>query len=137
MVTRRVTYRLYPSASQEKTLYDWRRLHAYLYNSALADRRDSYQREGVSVTYFDQQNRLPAFKETWAEYKKLGSHALQATLKRVDLAYQRFFAGKGGYPKFKSIRHYSGWSYPCKAGWKALTDQGYFILISGGQNPLK
>ena len=62
MVTRRITYRLYPTASQEQTLYDWRRLHVYLYNSALADRRDSYQREGVSIDYFDQQNRLPAFK---------------------------------------------------------------------------
>jgi transposase len=45
-----------------------------------------------------------------SEYKELGSHALQATLKRVDFAYQRFFTGKGGYPKFKSIRHYSGWT---------------------------
>ena len=135
MVTRRITYRLYPTASQEQPLYDWRRLHVYLYNSALADRRDSYQREGVSIDYFDQQNRLPAFKETWTEYKKLGSHALQATLKRVDFAYQRFFAGKGGYPKFKSIRHYSGWSYPCKAGWKALTDgdNGYLDISNLGK----
>ena len=42
MVTRRITFRLYPTASQEKILYDWRRLHCYLYNSALADRKDSY-----------------------------------------------------------------------------------------------
>jgi len=52
----------------------------------------------------------------------LATHALQATVKRVDFAYQRFFKGLGGYPKFKSIRHYSGWTYPCKSGWKALTD---------------
>ncbi|MGF1577181.1 MAG: RNA-guided endonuclease InsQ/TnpB family protein [Cyanophyceae cyanobacterium] len=31
------------------------------------------------MSYFDQQNRLPAFKEVWPEYKELGSHALQAT----------------------------------------------------------
>ena len=135
MVTRRTTFRLYPTQAQEKTLYAWRRLHGYLYNSALADRRDSYQREGVSINYFDQQNRLPAFKEVWTEYKELGSHALQATLKRVDFAYQRLFAGKGGYPKFKSIRHYSGWSYPDKAGWKALTDgvNGYLDISKLGK----
>jgi len=135
MVTRRTTFRLYPTQVQEKTLYAWRRLHGYLYNSALADRRDSYQREGVSINYFDQQNRLPAFKEVWTEYKELGSHALQATLKRVDFAYQRLFAGKGGYPKFKSIRHYSGWSYPDKAGWKAITDgvNGYLDISKLGK----
>ena len=135
MVTRRITFRLYPTASQEKILYDWRRLHCYLYNSALADRRDSYKLKGVSVDYFDQQNRLPDFKEVWTVYKKLGSHALQSTLKRVDLAYGRFFSCGGGYPKFKSIRHYSGWTYPCKSGWKALTDgtNGYLDLSNLGK----
>jgi len=135
MATRRTTFRLYPNQAQEKTLYAWRRLHGYLYNSALADRRDSHQKEGVSVNYFDQQNRLPAFKEVWSEYKELGSHALQATLKRVDFAYQSFFTAKGGYPKFKSIRHYSGWTYPDKAGWKALTDgvNGYLELSKLGK----
>jgi len=135
MVTRRNTFRLYPNAAQEKVLYEWRRLHCYLYNSALADRRDSYQRENKSVTYFDQQNRLPEFKKVWVEYKEIGSQALQATLKRVDFAYQRFFTKKGGYPKFKSIRHYSGWIYPAGSGWKALTDgvNGYLDLSNLGK----
>jgi putative transposase len=135
MVTRRTTFRLYPNTAQEKALYEWRRMHCYLYNSALADRRDSYQREQKSITYFDQQNQLPEFKKVWIEYKELGSHALQATLKRVDFAYQRFFTKKGGRPKFKSIRHYSGWTYPCSSGWKALTDgiNGYLDLSNLGK----
>ena len=135
MVTRRTTFRLYPSPTQEKMLFECRRLHCYLYNSALADRKDSYKRLKQSVSYYDQQNRLPEFKEVWTEYKKLGSHALQSTLKRVDLAYGRFFSGKGAYPKFKSIRHYSGWTYPCIAGWKALTDgsNGYLSLSNLGK----
>jgi putative transposase len=135
MVTRRTTFRLYPNAAQEKALYGWRRMHCYLYNSAIADRRDSYQREQKPITYFDQQNRLPEFKKVWIEYKELGSHSLQATLKRVDFAYQRFFTLEGGYPKFKSIRHYSGWTYPCKSGWKALTDgiNGYLDLSNLGK----
>jgi putative transposase len=135
MLTRRTTFRLYPKPVQEAKLFEWRRLHAYLYNSALADRKDSYQKRGESVGYFDQQNRLPAFKEVWTEYKELGSHALQATLKRVDLAFQRFFAGLGGYPKFKALRHYSGWTYPCKAGWKAESEggNGYLNLSNLGR----
>ena len=134
MITRRVTFRLYPTKQQLERLFEWRRLHCYLYNAAIADRRDMYKRWGVSVDYFDQQNCLPEFKTEWPEFKELGSHALQATLKRVDLAFQSFFKGLRGYPKFKSIRHYSGWTYPCKAGWKACTSgmNGYLKITNIG-----
>jgi len=121
MLTRRVTFRLYPTKTQAAKLFEWRKLHQLLYNSAVADRKESYQRLGQSVDYFDQQNALPAFKKVWPEYIELGSHALQATLKRVDFAFQRFFKGLGKYPRFKSIRHFSGWTYPDRAGWKAHT----------------
>lgn len=99
-------------------------MHKDLYNAALYNRKTQYQKFGHSVDYFEQQNSLPAFKEVWPEYKALGSHALQATLKRVDFAFTRFFDGASGYPKFKSARHYKGWTYPCKAGWKIETDGG-------------
>lgn len=134
MLTRRVTFRLYPTKNQTTGLLEWRKLHQLLYNSAVADRKDSYQRVGQSVDYFDQQNALPAFKQVWPEYKELGSHALQATLKRVDFAFQRFFKGLGGYPRFKSIRHFSGWTYPDRAGWKAHTvgDNGTLELSNLG-----
>lgn len=122
MLTRRIPYRLYPTEQQTEKLFEWKRLHCYLYNAALADRRDMYKRWGISVDYYGQQNCLPAFKEEWPEFKALGSHALQATLKRVDFAFERFFKGIGGYPKFKGNRFYSGWTYPCTAGWKAQTD---------------
>jgi putative transposase len=59
---------------------------------------------------------------------------LQATLKRVDYAFQRWFKGLGKRPKYKSIRHYSGWTYPSKTGWKAHTtgDNGYLELAKIG-----
>jgi putative transposase len=87
-------------------------MHQEIYNSALANRKTQYQKFGNKVDYYQQQNSLPAFKEVWTEYKLLNAGSLQATLKRVDFAYQRFFQGLGKYPKFKSIRHYSGWTYP-------------------------
>jgi putative transposase len=110
-------------------------MHKDLYNAAIANRKTQYERFGHSVDYFEQQNCLPAFKKVWPEYVALGSHALQATLKRVDMAYQKFFQGIGGLPKFKSIRHYSGWTYPDRAGWKAHTigDNGYLELSNLGQ----
>ena len=122
ITTRRVLFRLYPSRQQEEKLHYWRRLHASLYNAAVANRKTQYQKFQHSVSYIEQQNCLPAFKKVWPEFVELGSHALQATLKRVDFAFQRFIKGLSKYPKFKASRRYSGWTYPCSSGWKALTD---------------
>lgn len=135
MVTRRITFRLYPSKSQAVKLFEMRRLHCMLYNSAVADRKDSYQKLGKSISYYDQQNRLPDFKKVWPEFVFLGSQALQATLKRVDLAFVSFFKGLRGYPRFKSIRNYSGWTYPASSGWKAKTNgkNGHLDLSNIGQ----
>ena len=124
IVTRRVTFRLYPNKSQEAKMHYWRRLHKDLFNACLAERKTAYQREGRSINYFDQQNALPKFKEHWEDYKELGSQALQATVKRVDFAFMRFFQGLGKYPRFKSSRYYRGWTYPGVAGWKAHTTGG-------------
>ena len=149
-ITRRVTFRLYPSASQNEKLHYWRKLHKLLYNACVSHRITTYKHalegidvpserrlapaSGKSINYFDQQNCLPDFKQCWIEYKELGSHALQATVKRVDFAFQRFFKLKSGYPKFKSSRRYKGWTYPCKAGWKACTSgkNGYLKLTNLG-----
>jgi putative transposase len=133
--TRRITYKLYPSRQQEAKLHYWRRLHASLYNAAVYNRKTQYQKFGHSVNYLEQQNSLPEFKKVWPEYKELGSHALQATLKRVDLAFTHFFQGLGGYPKFKASRHYSGWTYPCGAGWQVETSgkNGHLNLSNLGR----
>jgi putative transposase len=135
MPLRRATYRLYPTQEVSRILHYHRRLHKELYNSAVCERKVAYQKFGKSVSYFDQQNNLPAFKEVWTEYKNINSQALQATIKRVDFAFCRFFKGLSKYPKFKSIRNYSGWSYPSFTGWKSHStgDNGYLELAKIGQ----
>jgi len=107
-----------------------RRLHCYLYNACVAHRRYEYRRNRRTVTYLEQQNLLPEFKKAWPEFAQLHSMTLQATVKRVDYAYQRFFQGLSKKPKFKSIKRYSGWTYPfapagrrpCATGWKVNTN---------------
>lgn len=134
MATKRITFRLYPNKAQNDKLHYFRALHKLLYNACVAHRSSQYKRFGKSINYFDQQNCLPEFKECWIEYKELGSHALQATVKRVDFAFQRFFKLKSGYPRYKSSRRYKGWTYPCKSGWKACTSgkNGYLKLTNLG-----
>jgi putative transposase len=119
---RRVTFKLYPTTTQKKLLFEWKSWYCWLYNQALADRRDSWQNNKQSVNYYDQQKAVKVIRAIYPEFKLLGSHALQDTLKRVDYAYSRFFKGLAKYPRFKSSRHYSGWTYPCGSGWKALTN---------------
>ncbi|MGK7895910.1 MAG: RNA-guided endonuclease InsQ/TnpB family protein [Xenococcus sp. (in: cyanobacteria)] len=130
MATRRYNFRLYPNKQQEKKLFSARRLHCYLYNACLAHRRYEWRKNQKSVTYFEQQNCLPEFKKEWVEFAQLNSQTLQATVKRVDLAYNAFFQGLRKPPKFKSIRDYSGWTYPGKSGYqvKTLGKHGKLIL---------
>ena len=118
MATRRQTFRLYPSKAQEKALLEARRLHCYLYNACVSHRETEYKLHRRTVTYLEQQNLLPEFKQVWVEFAQLNSQTLQATVKRVDYAYQRFFRGLSRKPRFKSIRRYSGWTYPARSGWK-------------------
>jgi putative transposase len=135
VATRRITFRLYPNQTTELKLRYHRKLHKDLYNAAVNNRFTQYQKFNHKVDYFEQQNCLPAFKEVWIEYKELPSHALQATLKRVDFAFERWFKGLGKRPRFKSIRHYSGWTYPDCAGFKVESngENGYLNLSKIGK----
>ncbi len=135
MAIRRMTFRLYPNEQIERFLRYHRKLHKDLYNAAVNNRFTQYQKFNHKVDYFEQQNCLPAFKDVWIEYKEINSQALQATLKRVDFAFERWFKGLGKRPKFKSIRHYSGWSYPAKSGYSVESngENGYLILSKIGR----
>ncbi|MGB3641500.1 MAG: transposase [Rivularia sp. (in: cyanobacteria)] len=130
-----MTFRLYPNQTTESKLRYHRKLHKDLYNAAVNNRFTQYQKFNHKVDYFEQQNCLPAFKKVWIEYKELPSHALQATLKRVDFAFERWFKGLAKRPRFKSIRHYSGWTYPDSAGFKVESNgkNGYLNLSKIGK----
>lgn len=123
-------------------MFEARRLHAYLYNACVEHRKTSYKRFGKSISYLTQQAALVPFKDEWEEYKALNHGSLQATVKRVDFAFQRLFKGVGGYPKFQSIKQYSGWTYPdARQGFKVhstgingyleLRDLGFQIQMRG------
>ncbi len=130
-----MTFRLYPTKRIEQSLRYHRKLHKELFNAAVYNRFTQYEKFKHSVTYIEQQNSLPAFKEVWTEYKEINSQALQATLKRVDFAFERWFKGLGKRPKFKSIRHYSGWTYPAKTGYSVESngENGYLNLSKIGR----
>lgn len=123
--TRNITFRLYPTPKQKSILEEWLGLHRELYNAALQERRDAYQKCGISLSYNDQQNQLPGVKEARPELTFLGSHALQETVRRVDRAFRAFFrrlrnGENPGFPRFKGKTRFHSFTYPDPAGWKIL-----------------
>jgi putative transposase len=114
----------------------------------LAHRRFEWRKNRQTVDYFTQQNIIPDFREFWSDYQLLNLSSLQATVKRVDLAHSSFLKKIRKRPKFKSIRDYSGWTYPdgrqgfkvevqstqkyaVNCGWVQLNDLGIRLRIRG------
>ena len=129
MQRRKVTLRLYPTPKQEAVLEGWLALHRQLYNAALEERIDAYRKFGLSISYNQQQNTLPALKKEMPELAPLGSQALQETLRRLDRSFSAFFSrcasGKTpGFPRFKGKNRFNSFTYPSPAGWCFTPLQG-------------
>ena len=143
MQRRKVTFKLYPNATQSARLDAWTRLHCELYNAALEERIDAWRKARKSISYYDQQNVLPQIKADRPEFVELGSHALQQTLRRLDLAFASFFrrvkAGQTpGFPRFKAAKRFSGFAYPDPAGWKLMQHgaSGATLRLGSGKDAL-
>ncbi|MGK7872703.1 MAG: RNA-guided endonuclease InsQ/TnpB family protein, partial [Xenococcaceae cyanobacterium] len=61
--------------------------------------------------YAQQSSSLPELKAARPWYKKIYSAVLQQNLKRLDKAFQNFFKGKRGYPRFKTIQKFRSFNY--------------------------
>lgn len=116
-VNRRVTYKLYPSAIQAAEMDRVCDLHRKLYNAALEERIDAYNKSKVSIGFSAQCKSMTEIRRDDPVYLALNAQSCQVTLKRLDLAYAAFFrrakAGEEepGFPRFKSRDRFSGWGY--------------------------
>ncbi|BAY82867.1 transposase, IS605 OrfB family protein [Calothrix parasitica NIES-267] len=67
---------------------------------------------------------LPVLKKTRPWYKGIDSTVLQQNVKRLQIAYNNFFAGRGKYPKFKNKSNFKSLTFT--AGIK-LTDKVVYL----------
>src|SRR5258707_12274883 len=109
-------YKLQPTPQQERVMAFVVRRWRELYNAALQERRDAWQKCGVSVSAAGQSAQLPAVKEVCPEYRDIHSQVLQDALTRLDRAFQAFFcrvkAGEEpGYPRFRGASRYHSFTY--------------------------
>lgn len=109
-------YRIYPTKSQRTRMVDTLELCRWTYNETLAVRKNAYEREGKSVSYYETKKLLPQWKDEKPELNCVHSQVLQEVVKRVDLAYQAFFRrveerDDPGYPRFKGYGRYDSFTY--------------------------
>ncbi len=115
-VSRKVVYRLYPSASQEAALLDMLGLHQRLYNAALEQRIAAWRLRRKSLSAYDQMRDLTGLRASDERYAGLNAQSAQVTLNRLHLAFAAFYrrCKKGetpGFPRFKAFDRFSGWGY--------------------------
>ena len=130
-------YKLKPTPEQERALAFVARRCRELYNAALQERSEAWQKCSVSVTVAQQSAQLPAIKEVRPEYRDIHSQVLQDVLTRLDRAFQRFFARvtageKPGYPRFQGANCYNTFTYK-QFGNGAALDNGFLVLSKIGR----
>ncbi|MGW7337025.1 RNA-guided endonuclease InsQ/TnpB family protein [Streptomyces sp. NPDC054808] len=110
---------LRPTARQEQALGGMLRDHCSLYNGALQERRDAYQHSSKRTIQYGQQSaQLKEIRAFDPERQGRWSFSSQqATLRRLDKAFQAFFrrvkAGQSpGYPRFKGVGHFDTVIFP-------------------------
>ncbi|MFD6323477.1 RNA-guided endonuclease InsQ/TnpB family protein [Streptomyces sp. NPDC058442] len=110
---------LRPTARQAVALGEMLRDHCSLYNGALQERRDAYRHASkTTVRYGDQSAQLKDIRAFDPERQGRWSFSSQqATLRRLDKAFQAFFrrvrAGQApGYPRFKGAGHFDTVVFP-------------------------
>lgn len=131
---RTVTYRILKARREDLARLDEvLEMCRHLYNAALQERRDAWEKQRVSVTLYEQYRELTELRADDEAYQKLNAQMVRATvLKRIDKAFKAFFrrvkAGeKPGYPRFKSKGRFNTLVFT-NQGWKLkggkLTLQG-------------
>lgn len=129
-------FRLYPTCLQNQSLAKMLETHRHLYNRALAERKEAWEQEQRSVSYGDQAAYLTADRKTNPYLAETNFSSTQATLRRLDKAFQAFFrrlkAGKmPGYPRFKGHHRFDTVEFPAYGDGCKLTGNRVYLQHIG------
>lgn len=105
MIYRGFTYRLKPTVEQHEAMLQFAGVCRLVWNTALDQRMNhwrQFQRStGNNLNYVTQARELTAWRKESDFMRAVSQESQQRTLKDLDSAFQRFFKGRGGFPKFK------------------------------------
>jgi len=134
-------YRLLPTKKQKRILQEQLNECRWLYNHFLEERKNAWEKEKKSISYFQQCNSLPSLKKERSSLDKVYSQALQNVADRIDKAFQNFFRRvkqkqEPGYPRFKGFDRYDSFIYKqANFGWKI--DDNHLSLSKIGSIKIK
>lgn len=130
-------FRLRPTARQHVALSACLSDHCDLYNAALEERREAWKRRAVSVRYGDQSAQLKDIRQDCSGQGRWSFSSQQATLRRLNKAFDAFFrrvksGQKAGYPRWRSKDRFDSVEWPkdgdgCR--WKPEHRQVYLQSI--------
>jgi putative transposase len=128
-------YRLYPKRSQETKLNETLDICRFVYNKTLEIRKDAWETEHKTVSYFQTAKLLSPWKEQDPSLDTVHSQVLQDVMIRVDLAYKAFFrrlksGDKPGYPRFRGKFRYDSFNYR-QSGFNIHPDSTLYLSKIG------
>jgi len=132
-------YRLSPHPGQERILVQSMGACRWLWNWALdyretlwlAARSAGAKGFGASVGYVHMSSLLPGLKDRFPWLAKVPHHCLQSTLRDLDYAFEAFFKGRCGFPKYRrkgdgdSIRFPDPKQFKVDGDWVKLPKLGW------------
>lgn len=102
MIYKRYRYRIYPTKVQAEQLARHFGAVRFIYNWGLATKKKAWDESKERVSRFDLQGQLPGKKKELTWLALPAAQSLVATISHLDEAFQGFYSGRGGYPRFKS-----------------------------------
>ena len=96
-------YQLFPNKRQSEMIEKTLGICRLVYNLGLETKIRAWQSAQKRLSAIDLCYQLPELKESYPWMNEVDSQAVQASVKKLDNAFDGFFKGKG-FPKFKSKR---------------------------------
>ena len=126
MIHKAFRYRIYPNQMQQKILAGNFGCVRFVYNFFLTMRKQEYDLNYANVSYSRCSEELTALKRD-PEYQWLqeaDATALQSALRDLDDAFRNMFAGRSGYPKYKTKKdHHDSYTSKNNNNSIAVTDK--------------
>ena len=104
---RTYTYTAKISKGCHRNLNEFLSQETLLWNCALQERIEAYEKQGIGISYLDQQKSLTTIRKEDDWFSKFQCPSQRTCLRRLDKAFKRFFdrvkkGEKPGFPRFKA-----------------------------------
>jgi putative transposase len=129
-------FRLRPTARQHVALQACLDDHRALYNAALEERRMAWRRRRISVRYGDQSAQLREIRAVCPEQARWSFSSQQATLRRLNKAFDGFFRRvkarqKSGFPRFRSEHRWDSVVWPKNGDGCRFKPEHHQVYLQG------